>query len=153
VRQIEGDVDFETGCVDFPGVVAVSGSVIPDFYVKARGDVFIGDSITDATVECGGALKVKCGIVGSHKSKVKSVGPVLVSYIQNSSVYTEDSITVKKSVYGSKLLARDRIQVDETIVGGVASAGREIMVKEAGSPTGTETFLEVGVQPELKQYA
>ncbi|MEW6536716.1 MAG: FapA family protein [Candidatus Auribacterota bacterium] len=151
VRQIEGDVNFETGCVDFPGTVAVTGSVIPDFYVKARGDIYIGENITDATIECGGTLKVKCGIVGSHKSVVKCGGSILVSYVQNSTVYSEESIMVKKSVYGSKLIACDRIQVDDTIVGGVTSAGKEIMVKDVGSPTGTETFLEAGVQPELKQ--
>lgn len=153
IRIIDHDVDFETGCVDFPGTVWIGGSVIPEFYVKARGDVTIGDSITDALVECGGHLKIRGGIVGANKSKVKTGGSIYAGYIQNSTVISNESITVRKAVYGSRVFARDKIIVEDAIIGGVVSAGKEIIARDVGSATGTTTFLEVGLQPEVRKQA
>lgn len=150
IRTIEGDVDLETGCIDFPGTVVIKGSVLNEFYVKARGDIFINGSVSDALIECAGELKVREGITGSFKTKIQCDGSILAGYIQNSSVSSGDSIRVTRDVYSSTLVARDKITVENELIGGFLTAGQEITVKHVGSETGVETILEVGIKTEVR---
>ena len=151
VRSIEGDVDFETGCVDFPGTVTVSGSVLPDFYIKARGDVFVNGSISDAVIESGGTLKVREGIGGAGKSVVTAMDDILTGYIQNSTVTSNTSIHVKKVVYSSTVKANNVITVEGMVLGGNIVAGREIIIKDVGTEIGIHTCIEVGVKIMYKE--
>ncbi|MCD6459168.1 DUF342 domain-containing protein [bacterium] len=151
VRSIGGDVDFETGCVDFPGTVTISGSVLPDFYVKARGDVFVNGTISDAVVESGGTLKVREGIGGSGKSLITASDDILTGYIQNSNVTSNTSIHIKKVVYSSTVKANNIITVEGMVLGGNIVAGREIIIKDVGTEIGIHTCIEVGVKIMYKE--
>jgi|GEM_PF-2036614 len=146
IREIEGDVDLDVGCVDFPGTVIIKGSVLPDFFVKAKGDVFIRGNVSDASIECKGNLSVAEGIGGSHKTSVEAEGNVTTSYIQNSKVISHESIIAKKLVYSSHLIASEKIIVEGMVIGGTLSAGKEIIVKDIGSEVGAETYLEAGIE-------
>ncbi len=151
VRNIDTDVDMEVGCVDFPGTVIIKGSVVPDFFVRARGDIFIQGNVTDAEISCGGDLKIKEGIGGTNKSEVEVGGKVATNYIQNSTVNSSDSISVKKLVYSSKLFAEQNIYVEGVIMGSSIIAGKEIIAKDVGTETGVQTYMEVGVRRETKK--
>jgi len=50
VLNVQGDVDYSTGNIDFPGEVQIKGDVKPGFTVKAKGDVVVGGVIEAATV-------------------------------------------------------------------------------------------------------
>ncbi len=149
IREIEGDVDLNVGCVDFPGTVLIKGSVLPDFYVKSKGDVFVKGNVTDSLIECAGILNVGEGITGSHKTFIEAGGNVTASYIQNSKVNSAESIVVRKLAYSSNLTATEKIIVEGMVIGGLLSAGKEIIVKDIGSEVGTETFLEVGIEHSI----
>ncbi len=151
VRSIDSDVDMEVGCVDFPGTVMIKGSVVPDFFVRARGDVFIQGNVTDAKITCGGDLKIKEGIGGTNKSEVEVDGKIITNYIQNSTVSSNESITVKKLVYSSNLFAEHGVYVEGVIMGSSVIAGKEIIVKDVGTETGVQTYMEVGVRRETKK--
>ena len=151
VRTVDGDVDFEIGCVDFPGTVTVSGSVLPDFYVKARGDVFVNGSITDAVIESGGTLKVREGIGGSGKSLVTAMDDILTGYIQNSNVSSNTSVHIKKVAYSSTVKANETITVEGMVLGGNIVAGKEVIIKDVGTEIGINTCIEVGVKIMYKQ--
>lgn len=151
VRNIDTDVDMEVGCVDFPGTVIIKGSVVPDFFVRARGDIFIQGNVTDAEISCGGDLKIKEGIGGTNKSEVEVGGKIATNYIQNSTVNSGDSISVKKLVYSSTLFAEQSIYVEGVIMGSSVIAGKEIIAKDVGTETGVQTYMEVGVRRETKK--
>ncbi len=151
VMEVPGDVDFESGCVDFPGTVTVKGSILPDFYVKARGDVFVQGIVTDGTIESGANVKVKEGIAGSGKSVVTCDGTLQTGYIQNAQVICNESVHVKKVVYSSTIRCEDKVFVEGMVLGSKISAGSEIIVKDVGTEVGVQTHLEVGVQPATEQ--
>ncbi len=151
VMEIAGDIDFSSGCVNFPGTVTIQGSILPDFYVKARGDVFIQGIVTDGVVESGANVKVKEGIAGSGKSIVTCDGTLHTGYIQNSRVICGESVYVKKVIYSSTVFCEEKVFVEGMVLGSTITAGLEITVKDVGTEVGVHTNLEVGVQPYTKQ--
>ncbi|MCB1194556.1 DUF342 domain-containing protein [bacterium] len=145
VQTIEGDVDFDSGCVDFPGTVIIKGCVLPNFYVKARGDILVNKTITDAHIESIGDVKVREGICGSHKCIIECGGSVYTNYVQNSCIICRNDVIIKKASYFSHIMAEKKIAIGSQVLGGSLSAEKEIEIKDVGSNTGGETLLEAGM--------
>ncbi|MHB9093062.1 MAG: DUF342 domain-containing protein, partial [Eubacteriales bacterium] len=135
VYEVKGDVDFNTGNIEFNGTVIVKGSVREGFKVIAEGDVEVMNTIADGVVECTGNLKVKNGIVGRTKSKIKAGESVFTRFIENSSVESGGDIVVGEAIMHSKVSAKKSIVVGGkgVIVGGISRAGEEINCKIVGS--------------------
>ena len=144
VYEIGGDVDFNTGNIEFNGTVVVKGSVREGFKVVAQGDVEVLNTIADGVVECTGNLKVKNGIVGRTKSRIKAGGSVFTRFIENSTVEAGADVVVGEAIMHSKVSARKTVVVGGkgVIVGGIIRAGEEINCKIVGSPLATATELE-----------
>src|SRR5437762_91037 len=51
--EVDGNVDFKVGNVDFDGRVTIKGDVLPGFNVKATGDVAITGMVENASIEAG----------------------------------------------------------------------------------------------------
>lgn len=153
VYEVNGDVDFNTGNIAFSGTVVVKGSVREGFTVVADGDVEVMNTIADGVVECTGSLKVKNGIVGRTKSKIKAGGTVATRFIENSTVESGGDVVVGEAIMHSKVVARKSVVVGGkgVIVGGLIRAGEEITCKIVGSHLATLTELEAGINPELRQ--
>jgi len=148
--EVKGDVDFQTGNITFPGNVIVRGSLKHTFVIEAGGDVEILGNL-EGKVVAGGNLKVNKGIV---RGTVKVQGSILVRYIENSEVSCAEELIVAEAVMHSRVMAGKRISVNGKkgiIVGGRVSAGQEITAKNIGAPMGTDTHLEVGAVPELRE--
>lgn len=153
VYEISGDVDFNTGNIEFNGTVVVKGSVREGFKVVADGDVEVLNTIADGVVECTGNVKVKNGIVGRTKSRIKAGGSVFTRFIENSTVESGADVVVGEAIMHSKVSARKNVVVGGkgVIVGGIIRAGEEINCKIVGSPLATATELEAGINPELRK--
>ncbi|SHJ58116.1 hypothetical protein SAMN02745227_00114 [Anaerobranca californiensis DSM 14826] len=148
------EVNFKTGNVDFIGSVIIKGDVKEGFTVKAQGDITIKGIIDSSYIYCEGNLVVNGGIQGRNKGIVNCKGNIVARYIENCKVKAGGSIIIKDAIMYSKVHACDRVMVTEgkgLIVGGVIGAEQEIIANVVGSPKGTKTELEVGVNPELRQ--
>lgn len=151
VYEVNGDVYFNTGNIEFNGSVVVKGSIREGFRVTAQGDVEVMNTISDGIVECTGSLKVKNGILGK-KSQIKAGGNVLTRFIENSVVASGGEVVVGEAIMHSRVSAVKSVVVGGkgVIVGGLVRAGEEISCKIAGSPLATVTELEAGIKPELR---
>ncbi len=153
IYEINGDVDFNTGNVEFSGTVIVKGSVREGFKIVADGDVEVMGNISDGVVECSGTLKVKNGIVGRNKSRIKAGGSVFTRFIENTVLESGMDVMVGEAIMHSRVHARKSVVVagKGVIVGGVIRAGEEINCKTVGSSMATVTELETGVNPDLRR--
>jgi len=152
VYEVAGDVDFNTGNIEFKGSVIVKGSIREGFKVIADGDVEVLNTIADGVVECSGNLKVRNGIVGK-KSNIKAGGSVFTRFIENSKVESGGDVVVGEAIMHSRVSARRSVTVGGkgVIVGGLVRAGEEISCRIAGSPLATVTELEAGINPEVRK--
>jgi len=147
--EVKGDVDFNTGNINFPGNVIIKGNVNNGFSVKAGGDVEINGNLA-GTVITSGNLNVKKGII---QGRVEAEGNIYVRYIENSYALSKENIIVNEAIMHSTIKADKKLSVcggkKGLIVGGNISVREDITAKNVGSPMGTNTVLEVGVIPEL----
>jgi uncharacterized protein (DUF342 family) len=153
VHEIKGDVNFQSGNVNFLGSVIIRGNVESGFKIEAEGDVTIFGNVDSADIKAGGNLFIKGGISGMDKSEINCSGDFSAKYIEHASVNCEGNITVREAIMHCQVNADQKVVCEGgkgLIVGGLIRSGEEISAKSIGSRLGTLTELEVGVKPKLK---
>ena len=152
VYELE-NVGPSTGNVDAEGSVLVNGNVQTGYSIKAKGNVVINGVVEGAQVEAGGDIILARGMNGMGKGVLKAGGSIISKFFENSSIYS-GSYVEADSILHSNVVAQTYIMVDGRkgfIVGGSVHATDKIGCKTLGSPMGTDTFVEVGIDPEQKQ--
>ncbi|MCP4136121.1 MAG: DUF342 domain-containing protein [bacterium] len=148
IVEINGDVNYETGNIEFKGSVHVSGSVLPGFSVKADGDVIVTNTVEDGLIEAGGDITVKMGIVGKEGVKIKAGGTVRAKYLLHANIEAGNNIEIEDSIINCNIFANNMVSVvakQGKIIGGNVVALYEISAKVIGAVTETsETHLGVG---------
>ena len=151
VYVLAGDVDVNTGSVQFPGSVTIEGSVRDGFYVRARDDIRVHGSVEAAEiVSQRGSVFVRQGINGRSRGIVTAAEDVEARFAENACLHAGKNIRLQASVR-SQLLAGDSIDVCRGR--GVAIAGRltachRIEVKVLGSSANVLTEMVLGMSPE-----
>ncbi len=96
--EINGDVGYETGNLDFEGNVVVKGSIQTGFSVRCMN--LTVESIQGARISVTGDLNVAAGIT---ESKVRAVGQIKAKFVNRSSVFTFSDMTVQKEILDSQI--------------------------------------------------
>ena len=152
--EVNGDVDFGVGNIDFVGTVVIRGNVLNGFRVKASGDIRVTGSVEGAELEAGGSIEIKNGIVAQDKGSIVAGQNVRTSFIQNANVTAGNQVIVSQSIMFSTVRAGKQIICNGPkgiIIGGLLQAGEKIAARVFGNASATPTVLEVGVKPELRQ--
>ena len=154
VHEVKGNVDMDTGNIDFVGNVVVKGDVNEGFKIKAGGNVEINGRVSAAQIESEGKVIIKKGFVGKEKGRIDAKGNVEIKFIENGHIKTEGSIIASDAIMHSDLNAAEDIIVTENkglLVGGNCQAGHNIEANIIGSTMATKTILEAGVDQETKE--
>ncbi|WP_373229566.1 DUF342 domain-containing protein [Cohnella sp.] len=153
VYEVNGDVDYKIGNIDFVGTVVIRGNILTGFRVKASGDIRVTGGIEGAEVESEGSIEISGGVIGSNKGFVKAGRNVKCSFIQEGNVYASEDIIVAQSIMHSNVRAGKSVQcagAKGLIVGGLIQAGERVTARMIGNSMSTATVIEVGVNPELR---
>jgi len=154
ILQINSDIDFTTGNIDFIGSVIIKGNINSGFSVKAQGDIEVGGFVEAAEVIAKGNILVKSGIKAGNKGLVKAGENLSARFIENSQVEAGRDILVKDVIMQSYVRAGRSVIVSDkkaTIVGGLIQATELIEAKTLGSQLATRTIFEVGVNPYYRE--
>lgn len=153
VYEVNGDVDYSTGNIDFVGTVVIRGNVLSGFTVKSEGDIRVVGGVEGAELISGGSIEITGGIIGYNKGHISAGKNVKVSFIQDGNVTAGEDIMVSQSIMHSNVRAgRDVIcnGAKGLIVGGTIQAGERVEARTIGNTMSTATSIEVGVLPELR---
>ncbi|MEB3101137.1 FapA family protein [Ferviditalea candida] len=153
IYEVNGDVDFKTGNIEFVGTVIIRGNVLTGFKIKASGDIRVIGSVEGAELEADGSIEITAGIIANNKGSVKAGKNVKTSFIQEGNVEAAEDIIVSQSIMHSHIRAgRNVICLGSKglIVGGVIQAGEKVTARTIGNNMSTPTSIEVGVLPELR---
>lgn len=154
VLNVQGDVDYSTGNIDFPGAVQIKGDVKPGFIVKAKGDISVGGVIEAATVVSFEGSVSALGIKGREKGVVKAKEEVTAKFVENAIVEAGKNVIVDGPITNSQIKAGESVIArgnKGVIVGGSISAGFYVEAEEIGSELGVGTRIEVGMEPEERE--
>jgi len=154
IYTVEGDVNFKTGNILFLGAVFVKGNVEDGFTVKAAGNIEVLGSVGKCVLDAEGEIIVHQGILGKNEGKVRAGSNLVAKFIENARVEVDENVLVSDGIIHSVVDAKKRILCQgkrASIVGGRLRAANEIHAKTLGSVAGTETILEVGIDPKRKE--
>jgi uncharacterized protein (DUF342 family) len=158
VAVIQGDVDLDSGNIQFNGAVRITGSVKSGFRVQADNDIIVEGDVDNAQLISGGDITVKMGVVGKDGTRLIAKGDISARFIQNAKVEAGKSVIVSDSIINCDILSYDKIEVtgkNGKIIGGKLVALYEIKSPIVGTQTETVTNLTVGrnfvVEEELNR--
>lgn len=149
--EVKESVDNNTGDIEFPGSVHISGSVMSGFRVKAKADVIVDGVVECAQIIAGGNIIVKKGVQGRKKGVLIAKGNIISKFIESAIIRADGDITTEAIMY-SDISTKGNVIVNGrkgNIVGGITRAIKSIECKNIGSPMETKTEVEVGVDPEI----
>lgn len=149
--EVRGDVDNNTGDIDFPGEVHIHGSIMSGFKVKAKGSITVDGVVECAQVISGGNIIVKKGVQGRKRGVLMAKGDIVAKFIENAIIRADGVIRTESIIY-SDVSSNASVIVNGklgNIVGGIVRAKEKVECKTAGSTMETKTEFEVGVDPAL----
>ena len=147
VLNIEGDVDYRTGNVDFPGDVILNGQIKDGFRISAGGSIFSSQTMDASDVVCEKDLVVKQGIIGRKKGSIKVNGMLKAKFIENCYVEVKDSIFLDAGIMNSAVFTCDKIELGKkgVIVGGTIYAQNGVKATQIGTRMGPQTSIYCGI--------
>jgi len=147
-------VNVKTGDIKFVGTVIIKGSVEEGFRVEAT-NIEVNGIVDKSHLEATGNIIVSQGIFGKGEGYIKAGKSLWAKFINEATVEVEENVVVNDSIINSNVTAMKNIIVrgkKAQILGGHLLATEEICAKKIGSPGGgTETILEVGIDPRAKK--
>lgn len=148
---VKGDVDFETGSVEFQGPVIVKGSVTNHFKVITPKDIIIEGIVDGGILEAGGMITI---LGGAHKATINCKKNLAAKYVYGSTVKCEGTVIVDEAIMNSNITAKTVIAKGQPsasksgqISGGVVRASNFIWSKSMGSPS--SNYTEIYIQSLL----
>ena len=155
VLRINGDVGYDTGNIEIEKDLYVSGSVQSGFTVDVGGEANIAGVVeTDARLHIKGNLTVGNGILGD-KTTIVVFGDLRTRFIQNARVLVVGNVEVGSYIHNAVVRCGGTITIQQgggdrggSVVGGKITAGEEIVLASAGSPSGPATTIAFDADPE-----
>lgn len=93
---INQDIDAEIGNIDFVGDVTVNGYVTEGFKVASAKNITVKGNVNGATLEAGGDIVVKNGVINS---KVTAHGSFNAQFCEHSNITADGGITANDFVF------------------------------------------------------
>ena len=151
-----GNVDYETGNLEFVGSIIIKGSVADGFSVKASGDIQIGKSVGRVLIDSGRNVILQAGINGDREGRVKAGGDVYARFVESSLIECSGSLIVTGSILHTTLKVSGNLLLEggrNEILGGLGIVRGWVKCRKIGSLYETKTNLIVGVEPtELEDF-
>lgn len=153
-----GDVDLNTGNIDFDGTVVVKGSVKEGMLVKATGKVLIRDYLESATVVAGDEVVIGKGVLGRQKTAdssdedhysvvIETPATLFANYIQYAKVRAGGTVTAAKHIMHSDVQGMDVVVLspkksEGKIIGGVIRPLNSLSCNTLGGPSYIPTLVD-----------
>ena len=147
-------VNVKTGDIKFVGTVIIKGSVEEGYKVEAT-NIEVNGIVDKSRLEATGNIIVRQGVFGKGEGYIKAGKSLWAKFINDTTVEVEENVIVNDSIVNSNVTAMKNIVLKgkkAQIIGGHLLATEEICARKVGSPGGgTETILEVGIDPRAKK--
>lgn len=147
--EIDGDVDFKTGNIDFDGFVSIKGTVEDGFSVVSTQDIEIlsiyGIGSVKEVISTGGSIYIKGGIAGKNRTVIKAKKNIYTKFISDATIGCEGSAHVGNYCINSNITAREVI-LDSSkgqIIGGSIQCETKVISPIVGSPSEKHTIISV----------
>jgi len=146
------NVDVSTGNISYEGSVRVNGDVAENYEIKAGGDVLVNGRVEGAKIVAKGNIIVAKGVNGMGKGLLQAGGDVAAKFLENANVVAKGYVQAE-AILHSMVMSGSEVTVEGRkglIVGGNVQAVKKITAKNVGASMGSNTVLQVGVDPQAR---
>ncbi len=150
--DVPADVDNSTGDINYNGSITIKGNVRTGFSVVSEGNVEVFGVVEGATIISGGDIVIHRGIQGMGKSKIVAKGNIISKFIESADIQV-DGYVETDTILNSNVSAKGDIYVrgrNGSLIGGNVRSVSLIEAAVIGSPMGTSTSVEVGMDPSIR---
>lgn len=145
IYEIDGDVGFKVGNINFKGYVVIKGDVLDDFNVKAVKGITATGNIGICRIESEGDISF-CGMNGQQKGKITCAGSITANFIYDADIECSGNIVVETEIRNSHIRCLGSITVNKGgLVGGEYFALAGIQTGILGAVTSLHTRVVAGV--------
>ena len=149
VMEIEGNVDYSTGHINFLGDVHVHGDVCTGFTVRAMGNITVDGVVEAASVEAGGDLIMVKGAQGDNRAILRAGHSIFAKYLESCCVYAMEDLHAD-CVINCDVYCDGLVEVRSgrgTIIGGSIRAAHEVSAGVLGARSECRTDVVLGGRP------
>jgi uncharacterized protein len=147
VFVIDGDVDYETGHVNYDKSVNITGTVKNGFKVNAI-DIVVNE-VDGGFLHAKGNVLVKKGIIDA---RVSAKGTVTAGYISRSKIACFGDIEAVKEISDSEILSDGECRVSRgKIFASSITAKRGVEIRNIGSEKAKRVSITVGTSPNYNK--
>jgi len=148
--EIDENVDFSTGNIDFPGNVLVRQGIKDCFTVKARDDIEVRGLIEAATLIAGKDLHAKGGFAGREQGTAHIEGNLLGKYLDAVQTQVGGDLCIEREVINCNCTVLGNISSPRgSLIGGCTYVSGQVELMDLGASAQPITELHVGVLPLL----
>ena len=143
---IPGDVNFETGSIDFKGNIVVNGTIKEGFTVK--GVNLMAKEIAGATIELSGDLNISAGVTDA---KISTQGNIYAKFINNSNIMTFGNLEISKEIIDSDIISSGSCQNQSGhIITSRITTKMGIEAGKIGTASAKPAKLKIGVDEHME---
>ena len=148
--EVDQNVDFETGNIDFRGNILVHRGVKDCFIVKATEDVEVRGLIEAATIITGKDLRANGGFAGREQGTAEVQGNLFAKYLDAVTIHVAGDLCVERENINSNNTVLGNINSPRgSIIGGVTNVSGTVELLDLGASAQPITEIHVGVLPLL----
>lgn len=145
IYEIDGDVDFKVGNIQFKGYVEVKGDVLDGFFIKATKGIKIQGNIGVCMIESEGDISF-CGMNGQGIGTIFCGGSISANFIYDSLIECAGDVAAEVEIRSSHIKCLGVISVNKGgLTGGEYFALAGIECANLGSITSLRTRVVAGV--------
>ena len=149
--EVKGNVDFNTGNIDFNGDVLVHRGVRDCFKVKAESDIKVMGLIEAATIHSGQDLCALGGFAGRERGHAHVGRDFIARYINNVQGEVFGDLRLDRELINSELVIHQGIDSPSgAIIGGSTAVSGVARIGTLGSDGGVPTEIILGSIPRLE---
>jgi uncharacterized protein (DUF342 family) len=147
--EVDGNIDFRTGNIDFDGYLTVKGTIKDNFSVAARKDIEIlgeyGIGSVKGISSNDGSIFLRGGIAGNNKAVIKSKKNIYTKFVADTTIVCDGSVHIGFYCLNSNIMAKEVILDSPRgqIIGGNIEAEIRVVASFIGSPGEKRTLIHV----------
>lgn len=148
--EIDDNVDFSTGNIDFPGNVLVRQGVKDCFTVQARDDIEVRGLIEAATIIAGKDLYLKGGFAGREQGVAKIECNLHGKYLDGVIATIGEDLRIEREIINCTCTVLGNIiSPSGSLIGGKTYAAGRVELMDLGASAQPITELHIGSLPHL----
>ncbi len=147
--EIDGDVDFNTGNIEFDGYVTVKGTVMDGFSIVATKDIEINSPLGLGNVKeiksLEGSIFIKGGIVAKDHIQISAKNDIFTKFANNVTLKCGGIAHIGFYCINSNVSAKEVFieSIKGNIIGGNIKAEMKVIAPVIGSTLEVKTVVEV----------